>query len=95
MSLSLYDTGVGSYLRTINALQTVMGKAEETAASGTLDLEQTVEFRFRWLVAGAAAATGAGGGLAFVVHDDPRRTLARGCGGAGLGVAPYAKPRAR
>ena len=47
MSLSLYDTGVGSYLRTINALQTVMGKAEQTAASGTLDLEQTVEFRFR------------------------------------------------
>ncbi|MGD2007962.1 MAG: DUF1993 domain-containing protein [Cellvibrionales bacterium] len=46
MSLSLYDSSVGSYLRTVSATQAVLGKAEQAAAEGVLDLEATVNFRF-------------------------------------------------
>jgi len=46
MSLSLYDSSVGSYLRTVSATQAILGKAEKAAAEGALDLEATVNFRF-------------------------------------------------
>ena len=50
------------------------------------------EFRLRWLGVARAAPSGQRGGLALVLHNDPRGTLAVGCGGPGLGVGPYLRP---
>ena len=46
----------------------------------------TFTFRSSGHVDGCADGVGAAG-LAFVVHDDPRRTMAVGCAGPGLGFA--------
>jgi hypothetical protein len=68
-------------------LGTVWHESKQFLADGFV-----TEFQFRTLPSQAVGTCSAhesvgGGGLAFVIHDDPRLTLAEGCSGSGLGFA--------
>ena len=45
MSLSFYEVSVESYLQMLGAVDHIMGKAEECAAAGDLDLDAIVSYR--------------------------------------------------
>lgn len=47
MSVSLYDASVGSYLQTVKAVSNILQQAEQSAADGLFDLNETLDFRLR------------------------------------------------
>ena len=47
MTLSLYDTAVGSYLQVLGGVSNVLAKGEEYASDAGLDLQDIVRYRLR------------------------------------------------